>query len=550
MTWSRNSRRKYGVLVGVSVLGLIAAAAPACAQTKPVDDKKPTEPAKDQPDADTGKDIVVTGSRTVTNGASAPTPVTVVSTAQLVAAQPGNLADSLNQIPVLRGSQRPSSAGAAFGTSGAGANLLALRGLGPFRTLVLLDGRRIAPTTLYGTTDANLIPQGLVSRVDVVTGGASAAYGSDALAGVVNFVLDSKFKGVKGNVQGGVAGRGDAPSMKANLTLGFGTPDNKLNLVVSGDFFRQKGINLDYNGRTWAEQGWGIIGESTTSPYQVIAPNVEDSNGTRGGLITGCRNAAGAVACPTALANMQFAPDGSLIAFNKGQYVTSGLMSGGDGTARRTNLLPSLQLANVFGRVTWEATPNLTLYGEGLYGKLHSDYLATLETFNIGANAFTIFSDNAYLPQAVKAAMANAGLTSFTLGRNSIEVGPTHDVNDTTTKRFVGGLDAKFGGSWRGSAYVQYGESHVVYTQTNAQIVRNMYNAADAVVDPATGNVVCRSTLLGTVAGRLAELRAALCHAAERHGGARHRRAAPQQGGGHLRRRRLRRTALRQRGQV
>ena len=97
----------------------------------------------------------------------------------------------------------------------AGVSNLNLRGLQAIRTLVLLDGKRVVGSTLSGfnnngsAVDVNIMPDALISRVDVVTGGASAVYGSDALAGVVNFVLDKKFTGIKGNVQGGVTTYGD-----------------------------------------------------------------------------------------------------------------------------------------------------------------------------------------------------------------------------------------------------------------------------------------------------------------------------------------------------
>lgn len=109
------------------------------------------------------EEVVVTGSRTITNGVNAPTPVTVVSASQLQAASPSGLADALNQLPVLQNSLRPTGS-SATGAAGNGANFLNLRGLGPSRTLVLLDGRRLVPSNTSGSTDVHLIPQALLSR--------------------------------------------------------------------------------------------------------------------------------------------------------------------------------------------------------------------------------------------------------------------------------------------------------------------------------------------------------------------------------------------------
>ena len=105
-----------------------------------------------------------------------------------------NIADFVNQLPPLAGSTRPSNSRLNISSGQAGINALNLRNLGEIRTLVLLDGRRSVGSTITGLVDVNTIPQLLVERVEIVTGGASAAYGSDAVAGVVNFILNKKLR--------------------------------------------------------------------------------------------------------------------------------------------------------------------------------------------------------------------------------------------------------------------------------------------------------------------------------------------------------------------
>jgi outer membrane cobalamin receptor len=145
-------------------------------------DKERPQPASAEQDIQDTNAIVVTGSRAIRDGSQAPTPVTVVSAEALTKAQPGLIAEALNQLPAFRGSTRPS--GGFTGATGPGTgSYLNLRNLGPQRTLVLIDGRRAAPSSRDGSTDINLLPEELIKRVDVVTGGASAAYGSDAVAG-------------------------------------------------------------------------------------------------------------------------------------------------------------------------------------------------------------------------------------------------------------------------------------------------------------------------------------------------------------------------------
>src|ERR1700761_4132243 len=147
-----------------------------------------------QDDTTVPETVVVTGSRLGAQaGLHTPTPGTAVSATDLQAAAPSNIADALNQLPsmVQSGGQQNNA-----GSTSTGKNLLNLRGLGTTRTLVLLDGLRFPSTQNTNTVDTNVLPQALVKRVDIVTGGASASYGSDAVAGAVNFVLDDNYEGV------------------------------------------------------------------------------------------------------------------------------------------------------------------------------------------------------------------------------------------------------------------------------------------------------------------------------------------------------------------
>ena len=120
------------------------------------------------------EEVVVTGSRVITNGFQAPTPVTVVSSEELNLAAPTSLVDSLNQLPQFRGSMQPATTG--VGTTGnVGQSFMTLRNLGPTRTLILFDGKRVVPSGTDGVFDVSLLPESLVQRVEIVTGGRRAA---------------------------------------------------------------------------------------------------------------------------------------------------------------------------------------------------------------------------------------------------------------------------------------------------------------------------------------------------------------------------------------
>jgi outer membrane cobalamin receptor len=177
-------------------------------------------------------EVVVTGSRLVVDGSQAPTPVTVVSTEQMQLAAPRTMTEALLQLPVFAGSV--SVANQSTGTTGSnGAAHLNLRGLGTSRTLVLLDGRRVVPATNIGSVDIALLPEALVQRVEVVTGGASAAYGSEAVSGVVNFVLDTKFEGLKASIQGSISEEGDNEGGKVMLAGGQSMLDDRAHAIGS-----------------------------------------------------------------------------------------------------------------------------------------------------------------------------------------------------------------------------------------------------------------------------------------------------------------------------
>ncbi|MEG8053680.1 TonB-dependent receptor plug domain-containing protein [Sphingomonas aerolata] len=221
------ARLKSASLVSVGVLALCLATQTASARTVagPPDTALQTErgPAKSAPtDQETtnvpgGKPelatdpvtgdvvpqddtIVVTGSRIERDGYSAPTPVSVITAKELKAEAPANISDFVNTLPAVRGSGTSASSNGSLSNGAAGINSVNLRNLGANRTLVLFDGQRSVASTTTGQVDVNTFPQALIERVEVVTGGASSAYGSDAVSGVINFILDRDYTGFQDGV--------------------------------------------------------------------------------------------------------------------------------------------------------------------------------------------------------------------------------------------------------------------------------------------------------------------------------------------------------------
>src|SRR5260221_10061874 len=185
--------------------------------------------------------IVDKGSRVISDAANSPTPLTMVSAEQLRATTPTNLPDGLNKLPIFQGSQQIRRAG--DGSVNFASNVLNLRNFGVQRTLILLDGHRAPPSNADGTVDIDTLPQMLVSRVDIVTGGASAVYGSDAVTGVVNFVLDKKFTGLKIDTNAGISNYGDSMGYKFALAAGGDLFGGRGHLEGSMEYRHRDGIN-------------------------------------------------------------------------------------------------------------------------------------------------------------------------------------------------------------------------------------------------------------------------------------------------------------------
>ena len=170
-------------------------------------------PAFAQNASGTTESITVTGSRVISNIENSPTPLTTLTSTDLEQFTPTSVPDALIKMPVFTGSTFPRQAYQDL-------TILDLRNFGANRTLVLMDGHRVTPSLQDGTVGLETLPMTLMTRTDVVTGGASAVYGSDAVVGVVNFVLDKDFTGVKMDLNGGISTYGDGAGYNFNAAAG------------------------------------------------------------------------------------------------------------------------------------------------------------------------------------------------------------------------------------------------------------------------------------------------------------------------------------------
>ena len=438
------------------------------------------------------EEVIVTGSRIVRDGYEAPTPTTVLDAAVFQQQATSSIADALVQIPAFAGNIRPANTGTSVSAQGAGLSILNLRSMGAARTLVLIDGQRTVSSRADGVVDVANIPQALVQRVDMITGGASAIYGSDAVTGVVNFILDKNFTGVKGEASTGLTTYGDNFSYKTVLTAGVPFANDRGHFLISGEINNKDGIL--HSDRPWNRSALGIINNTAANiaagqPQRLVRIHT-DSWSTRGGTI-----ASGP------LKGIAFGPGGTPYRFNFGTITDSTYTTEGDyaqGVTRLDaySLDPRERRKGVFTRASYKVTDTIEVFGQASWNNSFNTGGA-FSHFQLG-NGATINSGNPFIPASVQAQMTALGVTQFRLGSMNYDLPLITTESDRTTNRYVVGANGDFdafSSTWSWNAYYQMGITRVAYDALGPTRNPLRAQAADAVIDPVTGAIVCRSTL-------------------------------------------------------
>lgn len=438
-------------------------------------------------------EIVVTGTRILQDGFRAPTPVNVLSAAEIEAQRPANITDMVYSLPSVTTNTPNAVTGAGNISSGdAGINAINLRGIGAARTLVLLDGHRTVGSTFSGLVDVNTFPQELIERVDVVTGGASAHYGSDAVGGVVNFILNKNFKGIKLGADQGITTYGDGRSYRFTATAGLSLYDDRLRILLNGEYFKQEGV--DTVNRPWNNSGYQMINNpayepGNGQPEYFVGPGIGFASRTRGGIIDS-----------GPLRGTYFLGDGITGQLNYGitNQRSAPWMIGGDwrvtsaGAVGTATLIPHEQRSGLFSRVSFDVTPDVTVYGQFSWNRYDGQ-----GHFGVDLVTPIIQADNAYLltqyPQ-VAAAMQSNGLSSVPVGHFA----PYFPGSDNSREvfRYIAGATGRFAPfdrPWSWDIYLQRGVTKTHEQAVNSANVDRLDLATDAVL---SGNqIVCRSAL-------------------------------------------------------
>ncbi|MDE1916842.1 MAG: TonB-dependent receptor [Sphingomonadales bacterium] len=487
------------VALGFGLLPITAHAA-----TEPQDAVAPPAAAQSaNTAAPADKDIIVTGSRITTGGFRAPTPTTVVDAASIAANAQPNVFNAIAQLPSLQGST--GSQVNTFSTSSGqqGLSSFSLRGVGAIRTLTLLDGQRVVGANVTGVPDISLFPQLLIQRVDVVNGGASASYGSDAVGGVVNFITDTHFKGLKGNIQGGITNYGDDAQHMGQIAYGTSFLNDRLHLIGSVEYSKEAGVGGGAfgtalaNGRDWFQQtsilNRGVLNDG--SPQYNVRNQVQSTTFTKYGLIT---------AGP--LQGIAFDQSGNPFQFVYGSngvpqrnaagtvagcypgFCIGGDLSGNVDAGR--SLQSELQRLNTYGRLGFDIDNRNEVYLTVNFGKVN--------THNQPVNGenkpgLTIQCANPFVPTSIQTACTNAGITSFQYGTSNAALGNTQVYTDRRQYRFVLGGKGSFslgGTDWKYDVYGEHGTNDTTVDVRNILLTQRFNAAIDAI--SLNGAIVCR----------------------------------------------------------
>lgn len=509
----RADRRKQmlNAPAGLALVFALAFGQQAHAQSVPAVDTAPVPVAAQTAEDDAGAaatDIIVTATRTQRDGFTAPTPTTIIGAGLLEARGATNIATVLNEIPAFKSSTTPTTNGVRAVL--AGASFADLRGLGSSRTLVLVDGNRFVPQVATGVSgyqiDLSQVPALMLERAEVVTGGASAQWGSDAVAGVVNLILKKDFVGLRAEAQVGISQQGDNAEHRFGIIGGFKLGDRG-NVTLALDHVSNDGIGDVYT-RDWGRQAFGLVANPARAANglaaTLILPDVRYSTATNGGLITNTTGAA------SQLRGIEFLPGGALGRFQYGQFVGASFMQGG-GSNQGLNfntdvsLAPSVKRWIGYGRASYEVADDVTMFVEGSYANTVGRAV-TLPPRNEQATPIVITLDNPLIPTALRAEIARLNalpanatnqITSFNVGRNSRDIGNQRSRIENETKRGVVGIDMKLG-DWKARGAVIYGEN--LYTQrVYRNRIQSRFRFAADVVSTVNGPT-CRAVTLNNPA--------------------------------------------------
>ncbi|MBN9787096.1 TonB-dependent receptor [Pseudonocardia sp. TMWB2A] len=521
------------LLTGSALAGLVAVGVtPAFAQTtsSPSEAECATDASLPgcQPSVESTDDaIVVTGSRIMSRNLDLATPVTTITPSELMQKGDLSLGDALSQLPSMRSTFTQANSTGSIGT--AGINGLDLRGLGTARTLVLVNGRRRV-TAQPGSylVDINTIPSALLEKIETVTGGNSAIYGSDAIAGVVNFITKKDFEGLRISGQAGATTYGDRGSYSLSAVAGHNFADGRFNITGSLEYTHSNALffaDRDYLGATTGVPGF-ITSQITTAPNRNFDgipntvfvdgnPGITFGNLSTGGyVLTSCAaaNASGnaariAAVCtgqtnPTGGAlgyNFAFLPDGTLVRDDPSRglvdnrQIGGGVLGGLSATGVEDAMLyPGIDRinANLFfnGNISDAFNPFVELG----YVRIKATQQSTQPTFVASTLSPTFSTSNPFLTDQAREQLAliTGGASTFTMQRFNNDLGTRAENHKRETYLGAVGSRGKLSNNLNYEVSLSYGRTETYYETGGNVHLQRWRNAVNAVRNGA-GQIVC-----------------------------------------------------------
>jgi outer membrane receptor protein involved in Fe transport len=468
-------------IFSASIMAISAAiAGPAFAQTAP------SEAAPDKAAAEQAQEIVVTGSLIQRPNNTAVSPIVSVTTDALKQAGTPNVTDVLNQFPSFTPAGNSATGGAGTG----GRATVNLHGLGSNRNLVLLDGRRLPISDINGNVDINILPQAIIGGVDVITGGASAVYGSDAISGVVNFKTLRNLEGIVVDAQNSISQRGDGFHSEVSVSGGLTFPENRGHLIGAVSYAHQDPINGLARSFFSDKTPSSYVGTGTFVPSALNAPTAASEQALFAGYgVAGARNP---------LLNLGFNNDGSL-------YVQTGAVNyrgptnsqgyaivGGNvrmPVGQQVDFINGLDRKVGFVKGDYELTPGITAYGQAMYVDLtvHTAQGGTLTQFG---NLTTIPTTNPFIPQDLRTILASRPnpTAAFTWNGRYVGVPYKNWAENYHVQEYLAGLKGGIAPGWTFDVFGSWDSSVHNQTQHYAVLksqVQQLLNAPDG------GNSLC-----------------------------------------------------------
>ena len=448
--------------------------------------------------------IIVTGSRIIRSGLATPTPTVIVGVEEIEASGAVNIGDLLRELPAIGPGINAESTAATF--SGAGLNLIDLRSLGTERTLVLVNGRRhVGSQPSTTAVDLNTIPTPLVERVEVITGGASAVYGADAVSGVVNIILKDDFQGLEFDVQTGVSDRSDAERYQVGVTAGTNFAEGDGNAVLHLSYADEGGIEFDARPGGVSGANW-VANPANTGPNDGIDDFIIMRNLRQ---LAGQQESAFIIDRGNGREVFGFTPGGALRPFELGPSGLIGNTQLTDGGEAELGFDPECPQAQcqlkvpverflINGLAEYAVADHVEVF---LEGKFSSNQASSRigSAFEIPPFTNQIPIDNPFVTPQLRDLLIEAGDDSVGILRSNQELGPRGTDSDRRLFQMTLGARGGIGASdtWNYETYFQYGDAQTTLIRLNDLFQNRFTLALDAVVDPADGVIKCRSVVEG-----------------------------------------------------